>query len=90
MALRKTVYVGPVIQCKSLSELNICLDGAIGVDENGKIAWVTREQPAGLEKEWQEARWIYLGENEFFFPGFIGETRRDHNALLKATKANNL
>lgn len=72
MSLRKTVYVGPVIQSKSLNELDICLHGSIGVDENGKIAFVARDQIALSDKEWREAKYIRLGKNQFFFPGFIG------------------
>ncbi|KAM0714400.1 hypothetical protein Q7P37_010187 [Cladosporium fusiforme] len=69
---RKTVYVGPVIQSKSLNELDICLEGSIGVDENGKIAFVSRDQtPSPSDEEWRDARYIRLGKNEFFFPGFI-------------------
>jgi hypothetical protein len=68
----KTVYVGPIIQSKSLTDLDINLHGSIGVDENGKILFVQRDQPARSDKEWMEADFIHLGENEFFFPGFIG------------------
>jgi guanine deaminase len=71
MAL-KTVYIGPIIQSKSLTDLDINLHGSIGVDGNGKILFVQRDQSARLDKEWQEADFVYLGENEFFFPGFIG------------------
>jgi hypothetical protein len=68
----KTVYVGLIIQSKSLTDLDINLHGSIGVDENGKILFVQRDQPARSDKEWMEADFIHLGENEFFFPGFIG------------------
>jgi len=72
MAL-KTVYVGPIIQCKSLTELDINLHGSIGVDENGKISFVKREHFARSDSEWLEADVVHLGKNEFLFPGFIGE-----------------
>ena len=68
----KTVYVGAIIQSKSLTELDINLHGSIGVDENGKILFVEREQVARSDKEWLDAELVHLGENEFFFPGFIG------------------
>jgi hypothetical protein len=68
----KTVYVGPIIQSKSLTELDINLHGLIGVDENGKILFMEREQVARSDKEWLDAEFVHLGENEFFFPGFIG------------------
>ena len=68
----KTVYVGPIIQSKSLTELDFNLHGSIGVDENGKILFVEREQVARSDKEWLDAEFVHLGENEFFFPGFIG------------------
>lgn len=69
----KTIYVGPIIQCKSLTELDINLDGSIGVDENGKVSFVTREHSAQSDPEWLEADVVHLGKNEFLFPGFIGE-----------------
>lgn len=70
----KTVYVGPIIQSKSLTELDINLNGSIGVDENGKILFIECDQLARSDKEWMEADFVHLGENEFFFPGFIGIT----------------
>jgi hypothetical protein len=69
----KTVYVGPIIQCKSLTELDINLHGSIGVDEHGKISFVSREHFARSDPEWLEADVVHLGKNEFLFPGFIGE-----------------
>jgi hypothetical protein len=69
----KTVYVGPIIQSTSLTELDINLHGSIGVDENGKILFVERAQVARSDKEWLDAEFVHLGENEFFFPGFIGK-----------------
>ena len=68
----KTVYVGPIIQSKSLTELDINLHGSIGVDENGKILFVEREQVTRSDQEWRDAEFVHLGDNEFFFPGFIG------------------
>ena len=45
----------------------------LGVDENGKILFVERDQLARSDKEWMEADFVHLSENEFFFPGFIGK-----------------
>jgi guanine deaminase len=73
MAL-KTVYVGPIIQCKSLTELDINLNGSIGVDESGKISFVERDHSARSDAEWLNAEVVHLGKNEFLFPGFIGES----------------
>jgi guanine deaminase len=72
MAL-KTIYVGPVIQCKSLTELDINLDGSIGVDESGKVSFVTRDHSTWSDPGWSDANVVHLGKNEFLFPGFIGE-----------------
>lgn len=74
-ATRKTIYIGPIIQSKSLNELDICLEGAIGVNEHGKIAFVSRDQTLPLDEEWKDAKCIRLSNNEFFFPGFIGMLR---------------
>ncbi|KAL1301750.1 hypothetical protein AAFC00_005952 [Neodothiora populina] len=74
MGLTKTIYVGPFAHCVSLQELDICVDGAIGVDESGKIAFVERDVPTDYEpsKEgWSGAEIIRIGDNGFFFPGFI-------------------
>lgn len=69
----KTVYVGPIIQCKTLAELDISPNGSIGVDEHGKILYVERDHVARCDKERMEADFVHLGKNEFLFPGFIGK-----------------
>lgn len=81
--LQKTIYHGPVIQSKSLNELDFNLEGSIGVDENGKIAFVSRDQTTPSDDEWRDAKQIRLGKNEFFFPGFIGTNDKRKNIDLK-------
>ncbi|KAH9844811.1 Amidohydrolase family [Teratosphaeria destructans] len=74
MDLEKIIYIGPFIHCKSLSELDICPNGAIGVDEYGKIAFISRDHKddqLSEEGEWKKAKLIKTPENGFFFPGFI-------------------
>nr|POF13278.1 putative guanine deaminase [Quercus suber] len=74
MALEKTVYVGPFVHCKTLTELDICTNGMIGVDESGKIAFVSRSQGKDLRshgKEWEDAKIVSIPDHGFFFPGFI-------------------
>ncbi|ORY14260.1 hypothetical protein BCR34DRAFT_534410 [Clohesyomyces aquaticus] len=74
--IKKTVYYGTFVHSKSLSELDICAKGAIGVDENGVIAFVERDvsdvanviQKYG---EWKDAEVVKIEDNGFFFPGFI-------------------
>jgi len=79
MPLRKTIYLGPFVHSVSLKQLEICESGAIGVDEEGVIAFVERGV-AGLEDvvkkvggEWEEANVVKVKGEGFFFPGFIGE-----------------
>jgi len=72
MVLDLTIYHGTFIHCKSLTELDICPNGAIGVDENGKIAFVTRDQDGTKTPGWEDAKSLRLHDNQFFFPGFIG------------------
>jgi len=82
-SLEKTIYVGAFVHSKSLQELEICQKGAIGVDENGTIAFVKRNvtDPEALGKDgWESAKIVKVGENGFFFPGFIGkESCHFHN-----------
>ena len=75
--LEKTIYVGAFVHSKSLQELEICQKGAIGVDENGTIAFVERDvtdpEAPGKKGGWESAKIVKVGENGFFFPGFIGK-----------------
>lgn len=75
MALEKTLYIGPFVHCDSLTELDICPKGMIGVDESGKIAFVIRSikgQQIPIEEGWEEAKTVRINGPGFFFPGFIG------------------
>lgn len=75
MALEKTIYIGPFIHSESLNELDICPNGIIGVDEDGKIAYISRDmkgRPLPALQGWENAKTIYTERYGFFFPGFIG------------------
>jgi len=73
--ISKTIYLGPFVHSKSLQELEICKNGAIGVDENGKIAFVERDTtPLNVleqQQGWKDAKIVRIQDNGFFFPGFI-------------------
>lgn len=76
MALEKTIYIGPFIQCETLTELDVVPNGMIGVNEQGKIAFVLRtvkgrQMPAG--EGWEDAKIVRIQDHGFFFPGFIGK-----------------
>lgn len=72
----KTIYFGTFIQCKSLQELEICHEGAIGVNEKGVIAFVDREakdsESVATHHQWDGAKIVKAAPNQYFFPGFIG------------------
>ena len=76
MALQKTIYLGPFVHCKSLTELDICPIGAIGVDENGTISFMDRDAKvndyAVTKEGWAKAEIVRIKDAGFFFPGFIG------------------
>jgi guanine deaminase len=70
----RTIYTGPFVHSASLSELEICENGFIGVDENGIIAFVEKESNLEAVQEkhsWQDAIPVHLKGNAFLFPGFI-------------------
>ncbi|GAB7363083.1 hypothetical protein MBLNU230_g3375t1 [Neophaeotheca triangularis] len=69
--LEKTIYTGPFVHSKSLSELEICPEGTIGVAEDGKIAFINRSASASPPQGWSAAKTLRLPENSFYFPGFI-------------------
>ncbi|KAK1066813.1 hypothetical protein LTR74_006863 [Friedmanniomyces endolithicus] len=74
MALHKTLYIGPFIHCKTLNDLDICPNGLIGVDEDGKISHVSRDAKEGLlpaQGGWEHAKIVRTEQHGFFFPGFI-------------------
>jgi guanine deaminase len=75
-SISRTIYFGPFVHSKSLTELEICETGAIGVDENGIITFVERniQSPEIFKSqhlEWQTAKIVQIPSNGFFFPGFI-------------------
>lgn len=75
MGLCKTIYSGAFIHCDSVTKLDICPDGRIGVDESGKIAFVQRGSAyhsMPLNEGWEQAKVVRLSDHGFFFPGFIG------------------
>ncbi len=73
---KRTIYVGRFIHCLSLTELEICEKGVIGVDAQGSIAFVERDvQDVEVEFEkygWRGCEVVRVDEEGFFFPGFIG------------------
>ena len=75
MTFEKAIYIGPFVHCKTLKELEICTTGAIGVDERGKIAFVSRDangRQTWSDKDWDRAKTVTIPDHGFFFPGFIG------------------
>ncbi|KAH7139303.1 guanine deaminase [Dendryphion nanum] len=71
----KRIYTGAFVHSTSLTELEICEKGAIGVDSNGVIQFVERDI-SGIDDvrskyEWKDAEVITVKGNGFFFPGFI-------------------
>lgn len=74
----KTIFIGPFVHCKSLDELDICEHGAIGVDENGVIAFIERHvggqdaDPIAKKHAWVNPKVVKIYDTGFFFPGFIG------------------
>lgn len=74
--LEKTIYTGSFVHSKSLQELESCQEAAIGVDEQGVIAFVERDATVAKERPgWNSARKIQIPKNAFLFPGFIGADR---------------
>jgi guanine deaminase len=72
----KTIFIGPFVHSKSLDELDICEHGAIGVDENGVIAFIERDvqdaEPIVKKHGWVNPKVVRIYDSGFFFPGFIG------------------
>ena len=72
------MYYGTFVHSVSISELEICENGAIGVDGYGKIAFIEREvesveQVLRRYPQWaQGGKVVKAAEGGFFFPGFIG------------------
>ena len=77
MALDKTIYIGPFVHCATLTELDICINGMIGVDTDGKIAFILRDvkgRQIPADQGWEQAKIVRVQNYGFFFPGFIGRT----------------
>lgn len=78
--ISKTIYVGSFVHSKSLTELDVCEKGAIGVDEEGVIRYVERggegvevlQKVQEKEGGWRDAEVVKIRGNGFFFPGFVG------------------
>jgi guanine deaminase len=74
--ISKTIYLGAFVHSASLAELEVCAKGAVGVDDEGVIAFVERNVEIGEVKKkhegWEEAKVVEVKDG-FFFPGFIGE-----------------
>ncbi|KAF2033669.1 guanine deaminase [Setomelanomma holmii] len=72
----KTIYLGSFVHSQTLTELEICRQGAIGVDENGVIDFVEKNisnisELKSKDSSWQDAKTVKIPGNGFFFPGFI-------------------
>ncbi|KAK4619915.1 putative guanine deaminase [Fulvia fulva] len=75
MALERTIYIGPFVHCESLTELDVAVNGMIGVDEAGKLAFVLRDakgKQIPTQEGWEDAKVVRINARHgFFFPGFI-------------------
>lgn len=80
-SLQRTIYVGTFIYCLSLTDLEILENAAIGVDENGIIAFIEKDvkepgvaEVAEKKYGWKDSSIIKGVEDStaFFFPGFVG------------------
>ena len=77
--MSRTIFSGPFVHCLSLGELDICEAGAIGVDDNGVIAFIERDvkyedlDSVKQKHGWQDSKVVRIYDSGFFFPGFVGE-----------------
>ncbi|KAH9871865.1 hypothetical protein J1614_006123 [Plenodomus biglobosus] len=76
--ISRTIYTGPFVHSASLSKLEICEKAAIGVDENGIIAFVEKITEGGSiagiksrQEGWLDAQVVSIEGVGFYFPGFI-------------------
>ncbi|KAF2016159.1 guanine deaminase [Aaosphaeria arxii CBS 175.79] len=73
----KRIYIGTFVHSTSLTDLDICESGAIGVNENGVIEFVDRETSSitdlkSKHSSYEDAQIVIpTNKNAFFFPGFI-------------------
>lgn len=78
-ASHQTIFFGPFVHCATLSELDICESGAIGVDAEGIIAFVERDvtfetlDQVSEKHGWTDCKVVRIYDTGFFFPGFIGK-----------------
>jgi len=76
VSIQKAIYIGTFVHNISLSELEICEKGAIGVDSNGVIKFIERdvtlEQAQEKHESWSDAKVVMIAEDGFLFPGFVG------------------
>ncbi|KAF2673350.1 guanine deaminase [Microthyrium microscopicum] len=74
-APQKTIYFGTFVHSLEPTHLDICKNGAIGVDEAGKIVFVERdvENVEAVKKlhDWTSDAVVVIPTTGFFFPGFI-------------------
>ncbi|CZT15970.1 related to guanine deaminase [Ramularia collo-cygni] len=69
---QKTLYIGSFIHSTSLTTLDHCANGVIGVDESGKIAFILRDASnETIPEDWESAKVIRQEGEGFFFPGFV-------------------
>jgi guanine deaminase len=76
LSISKTIYVGPFVHSTSLTSLEICSTGALGVDEDGLIQFVEKafqniDEVKSKHPSYSSARTIQLPNNAFLFPGFV-------------------
>jgi len=74
---RKTLFYGTFIHSHTITCLDVITEGAIGVGDDGKIAFIERgvgsvEAVYSRFPEWEDVRVVRAPEGGFFFPGFIG------------------
>ena len=74
--IKKRVYAGPFVQCRTLTDLDICNEGIIGVDQRGRIEFIERGssdvEGVTQKHDWRDFDVVRIKDNGFFFPGFIG------------------
>lgn len=70
MNASRTIYRGTFVHCRSLTDVEVIENGAIGVDEHGKIAFVDTTT-TNVREGWQGVQEVQSRNNSFFFPGFI-------------------
>ncbi|KAI9783027.1 MAG: hypothetical protein M1816_001604 [Peltula sp. TS41687] len=71
---RRTIFVGTFISCRTLQQLDICVNGAVGVDL-GNIAFFEKDvadiDALARNHGWEHYDIVTATDTQFFFPGFI-------------------